>query len=243
MSVPGLGDGHLLRAAARRRAAIRRCRRWSRSARSAGGSWSASTGPEAAAEAEAHFDRVHKEHLPPEEIEEVEISRAATDRRRGAPAGRCWRTHFGISRSEARRLLGQGGVRLDGEPLGADELDVDAGPAATAAVLQVGPAQVPAPAPRALTTGAAVGDRGYTARPACTERPAFKGFRRPVRTPKSLLYLLVALRGSWRSSKLDTTESRLPDRRTRGSLVGLSVGEAFFSPEPTRRSAREALGL
>ena len=28
-------------------------------------------GPEAAAEAERHFDRVHKEHLPPEEIEEL----------------------------------------------------------------------------------------------------------------------------------------------------------------------------
>jgi tyrosyl-tRNA synthetase len=34
--------------------------------------------------------------------------------------------HFGLSRSEARRLLGQGGVRLNGEALGENDLDVDA---------------------------------------------------------------------------------------------------------------------
>jgi tyrosyl-tRNA synthetase len=44
---------------------------------------------------------------------------------------------FGISRSEARRQLGQGGVRLDGEPLAADELDV-ALERLDGAVLQVG---------------------------------------------------------------------------------------------------------
>ena len=45
--------------------------------------------------------------------------------------------HFGVSRSEARRLLGRGGVRLDGEPLGPDELDVEAG-RLDGGVLQVG---------------------------------------------------------------------------------------------------------
>jgi tyrosyl-tRNA synthetase len=34
--------------------------------------------------------------------------------------------NFGISRSEARRLLAQGGVKLDGEPLDGDQLDVPA---------------------------------------------------------------------------------------------------------------------
>jgi tyrosyl-tRNA synthetase len=29
-----------------------------------------------------------------------------------------------MSRSDARRMLAQGGVRLDGEPLGADDLDL-----------------------------------------------------------------------------------------------------------------------
>jgi tyrosyl-tRNA synthetase len=45
--------------------------------------------------------------------------------------------HVGGSRSEARRLLAQGAVRLDGEALGADDVDV---PAARldGAVLQVG---------------------------------------------------------------------------------------------------------
>jgi tyrosyl-tRNA synthetase len=93
-------------------------------------------GPQAAAEAERHFDRVHKEHQPPEEVEEVEVSRGAL--RDGVvhlPA--LLADHFGVSRSEARRLLGQGGVRLDGEPLGPDELDVEAG-RLDGGVLQVG---------------------------------------------------------------------------------------------------------
>ena len=58
-------------------------------------------------------------------------------RRPGPPAGRA-RRRFGVSRSEARRLLGQGGVRVDGEPLGADELDVAGERAGRRASLQVG---------------------------------------------------------------------------------------------------------
>jgi tyrosyl-tRNA synthetase len=93
-------------------------------------------GAEAAQEAERHFDRLHREHRPPEEIEEVEVSRAALED--GAvhlPA--LLADHFGVSRSEARRLLGQGGVRLDGEPLGPDDLDVEA-TRLDGGVLQVG---------------------------------------------------------------------------------------------------------
>jgi tyrosyl-tRNA synthetase len=47
------------------------------------------------------------------------------------------RDHFGVSGSEARRLLAQGGVKLDGEVLDGGELDV---PAARldGAVLQLG---------------------------------------------------------------------------------------------------------
>jgi tyrosyl-tRNA synthetase len=81
-------------------------------------------GAAAAAEAEQHFDRLHREHRPPEEIEEVELSRG--DLANGVvhlPA--LLAEHFGLSRSEARRLLGQGGVRLDGEPLAPQELDVE----------------------------------------------------------------------------------------------------------------------
>jgi tyrosyl-tRNA synthetase len=93
-------------------------------------------GDEAAGEAEGQFDRVHKDHLPPEEIEEITLSeRDFRDGRAHLPA--VIAEHFGTSRSEARRLLGQGGVKLDGEPLGSDELDLDA-TRLDGAVLQVG---------------------------------------------------------------------------------------------------------
>jgi tyrosyl-tRNA synthetase len=92
--------------------------------------------PDAARDAEAQFDRVHKDHRAPEEIDEVELSRAALE---GGlvhlPA--LLAEHFGTSRSEARRLVAQGGVRLDGEPLGEEDLDIPADRLA-GAVLQVG---------------------------------------------------------------------------------------------------------
>jgi tyrosyl-tRNA synthetase len=80
-------------------------------------------GLEASEAAERHFDRLHKEHLPPEELEEAVIEASDGDRVH-LPA--VLADHFGLSRSEARRLLGQGGVRLNGEPLGEEDLDVDA---------------------------------------------------------------------------------------------------------------------
>jgi tyrosyl-tRNA synthetase len=93
-------------------------------------------GADAATEAELHFDRVHKQHLPPEEMEELTVgSDQMTDGKAHLPA--VIADGFGISRSEARRQLGQGGVRLDGEPLSGDELDVEAG-RLDGAVLQVG---------------------------------------------------------------------------------------------------------
>jgi tyrosyl-tRNA synthetase len=47
------------------------------------------------------------------------------------------RDHFGVSGAEARRLLGQGGVKLDGETLNGGELDVPAD-RLDGAVLQLG---------------------------------------------------------------------------------------------------------
>jgi tyrosyl-tRNA synthetase len=87
----------------------------------------------AAAAAEEHFDRLHVERLPPDEIED-----AAFEPVNGSvhlPA--LMQTLFGLSRSEGRRLLEQGGVRLDGEPLGAGEQDLPA-ERLDGAVLQVG---------------------------------------------------------------------------------------------------------
>ena len=94
--------------------------------------WSA----EAPEEAERQFDRVHKQHLPPEEMEELPVSADhMTDGRVHLPA--LIAAGFGISRSEARRQLTQGGVRLDGEQLDGGELDVEP-ERLDGAVLQVG---------------------------------------------------------------------------------------------------------
>ncbi len=93
-------------------------------------------GQGAGEEAERHFDRVHKEHLPPEELQEHTISADhLTDGKAHLPA--VISEAFGISRSEARRQLGQGGVRLEGEPLDGDELDLEL-ERLDGAVLQVG---------------------------------------------------------------------------------------------------------
>src|SRR6476659_1757448 len=87
----------------------------------------------AASAAEERFDRLHVEHRPPEEIEDAAFE--PVNGRVHLPA--LMQAVFGLSRSEGRRLLEQGGVRLDGEPLGADEQDLPA-ERLEGAVLQVG---------------------------------------------------------------------------------------------------------
>jgi len=79
-------------------------------------------GAEAAQAAEGAFDRVHVKHERPEEV--AEVSFQATAGAVHLPA--LLAAAFGISTSEARRSLAQGGVRLDGEVLPADALDVPA---------------------------------------------------------------------------------------------------------------------
>jgi tyrosyl-tRNA synthetase len=72
-------------------------------------------GPEAAAAAREGFDRVHREREVPEELEEVTLG--------AGPDGTLWiayvlqRSGLAASSSEARRLVEQGGVRVDGETL------------------------------------------------------------------------------------------------------------------------------
>jgi tyrosyl-tRNA synthetase len=76
-----------------------------------------SYGEEGARAAEEHFTRVIRDHEPPEEMPE-----------HGLPTGdpihlpALLADAFGISTSEARRLIAQGGVKLDGEVV--SELDV-----------------------------------------------------------------------------------------------------------------------
>jgi tyrosyl-tRNA synthetase len=78
--------------------------------------------PAEAERAEADFDRVFVQHGLPEEIEEALLK--SPDGKLHVPA--VIAEQFGISRSEARRLVDQGGVWLGDEQLGAGEHDVDA---------------------------------------------------------------------------------------------------------------------
>jgi len=87
----------------------------------------------AAAAAEDHFDRLFVRHEAPDEVEEHEL--AGEDGLAHLPA--VISDAFGISSSEARRLLRQGGVKLDGEPVPAESLDLEAA-ALDGKVLQVG---------------------------------------------------------------------------------------------------------
>jgi tyrosyl-tRNA synthetase len=75
---------------------------------------------EAAAAAEERFDAVHIRHELPEEIEDFAF--AANGDAVHLPA--LLADAFGVSRSEARRLLGQAGVKLDGEALDESALDL-----------------------------------------------------------------------------------------------------------------------
>jgi tyrosyl-tRNA synthetase len=89
-------------------------------------------GEEAARRAEERFNRLHVERAQPDEVPEAPLPEGDTV---NLPA--LVGEHFGLSRSEVRRLLAQGGVRLDGRTLDADELDVPAR-ALDGAVLQLG---------------------------------------------------------------------------------------------------------
>jgi tyrosyl-tRNA synthetase len=94
---------------------------------------------EAATEAERYFDRLHVAHEMPEDVEEQAIGRAEVSSESDGfvhlPA--VLAAAFGLSRSEARRLIAQGGVRVDGEVVGAEELDLPV-TSVDGRVLQVG---------------------------------------------------------------------------------------------------------
>ena len=74
-------------------------------------------GPGAGQQAEARFDAVHREHEVPHDVQDTEIPAAAIRE------GRIWlprllaETGLAGSNAEARRLIEQGGVRVDGEPI------------------------------------------------------------------------------------------------------------------------------
>ena len=78
-------------------------------------------GEDAARTAEEHFDRLFVQRSVPDEVEEASLPEGDPIH---LPA--LIRDHFGVSGAEARRLLAQGGVKLDGEVLNGDQLDVPA---------------------------------------------------------------------------------------------------------------------
>ena len=89
--------------------------------------------PEAAQAAERQFDRVHVEHSTPEEVPDAAIG--AKDGIVHLPA--VIASEFGLSRSQARSLIDEGGVSLDEETVTRGEYDVPLERAA-GAVLRVG---------------------------------------------------------------------------------------------------------
>jgi tyrosyl-tRNA synthetase len=91
----------------------------------------------AAAAAEEHFNRLFVERQAPEEIEELDLAPFLGDNGGQVHLPMLMASAFEISSSEARRLIGQGGAKLDGEPIPSDTLDLAPG-ALDGRVLQVG---------------------------------------------------------------------------------------------------------
>ena len=84
--------------------------------------------------AETAFDRVHVEREVPEDMPTTTLE---PDAEGTVHLPALISEQFGVSRGEARRLLEQGGVKLDGEPVRGDALDLPADDLA-GRVLQVG---------------------------------------------------------------------------------------------------------
>jgi tyrosyl-tRNA synthetase len=75
--------------------------------------------------AEEHFNRVHVKHEVPDDIPEVELGEYRADGNGLVHLPRLISGAFGVSSSEGRRLIQQGGVKLDGDPVAAEPLDLE----------------------------------------------------------------------------------------------------------------------
>jgi tyrosyl-tRNA synthetase len=86
-------------------------------------------GDDAASQAEQEFDRVHVEHRAPTDVPEVRWppgnGGGATDGSTTVHLPALLAHAFGVSTSEARRALTQGGVKLDGDPVPSGTLDLE----------------------------------------------------------------------------------------------------------------------
>jgi tyrosyl-tRNA synthetase len=87
--------------------------------------------------AEGHFNRVFVERSAPEEMPEVDLGAYRAGGNGLVHLPRLIAGAFGVSSSEGRRLIQQGGVKLDGEPVPAEPLDLEAD-SLDGRVLQVG---------------------------------------------------------------------------------------------------------
>jgi tyrosyl-tRNA synthetase len=94
-------------------------------------------GEGAGAGAEDHFNRVIRDRGVPEEIPRWDIDPAAGDHHDAILLPRLIGSGFELSSSEARRLIKQGGVKLDGETVASDTLELPR-KALDGKVLQVG---------------------------------------------------------------------------------------------------------
>jgi tyrosyl-tRNA synthetase len=94
-------------------------------------------GEGAGARAEEHFNRVIRDKGVPAEVPEVELSPYKDGGNGTVHLPRLIAGAFGLSSSEGRRLIQQGGVKLDGDPVPADALDQDAS-GLEGRILQVG---------------------------------------------------------------------------------------------------------
>jgi tyrosyl-tRNA synthetase len=91
----------------------------------------------AAAAAEGHFNRLFVERQAPDEVEEIDLGPFLGDDDDEVHLPALMASAFEISASEARRLIGQGGAKLDGEPIPSGTLDL-APAALDGRVLQAG---------------------------------------------------------------------------------------------------------
>ncbi len=82
-------------------------------------------GTDAAGEAEAAFDRQFKEHQAPEEMAEATLPAGAVDGSSVYLPGVLSDLGLASSRGEARRLIAQGGVRVDGETVVDEQVQVE----------------------------------------------------------------------------------------------------------------------
>ncbi len=89
------------------------------------------------AEAEAAFDKVFVERSVPEDVPVVDLRAYLDDGAEVVHLPRLIAGAFGLSSSEARRLISQGGVKLSGEQLATEPLDLPI-KALAGQVLQVG---------------------------------------------------------------------------------------------------------